>query len=115
MCIRDRVSAIASGLLLAFALPGSFTGLLASVALIPLLRILLNGNLTLPQAVCLGWLCGLIAYGIHFSYVVITLNGLVFSLALAYVAFYTGIFSAGVVFSRRNLEWGCLVGTQQVV
>lgn len=104
------ISAVFSGILIALAMAGASTGWLAAIALVPLLHILLNTQVSLSRALLSGWLCGLVAYGIHFSYTAGALHVFVFIMVLAYLALYPALFAAGVrLCVRRSREWGCLV------
>ncbi len=104
------VPAIISGLLLAvsFALPE--LSWLAALALVPFLYALIKTPYSLGKVLLSGWLCGFLAYGIHFRYAVLALNPIVFVVLLIYVALYTGLFAAGVgLCVRQSKEWGCLI------
>ena len=104
------VPALISGLLLAFSLSIPETSWLAALALVPLLYVLIKTPLSLREALLSGWLCGLLAYGIHFRYASVALNPFVFVVLLLYAALYAGLFAAGVALCvRQGKEWGCLI------
>ena len=101
---------VASGVLLALslALPGAHW--LAYIALTPLLIVLLVNPLSLPRSFLLGWLTGMIGYGVLFSYVILALSLPVFVLSLLYYSAYTGLFAIGVRFcSRPTIGLGSLI------
>lgn len=100
----------ASGVLLALSLSLPMAHWLAYIALAPLLIVLLDNPLSLPRSFLLGWLTGLISYGILFSYVIQALSLPVFVLSLLYYSAYTGLFAVGIRFcSRPNIGLGSLM------
>lgn len=102
-----HIGAIASGGALAWSLSGPGARWLAWVALVPLLIVLLSSRLSPRQAGLLGWVCGLIFYGLHFSYAARILHPALFLVVLAYLALYPAAFAAGVVLcGRRSIDWG---------
>lgn len=99
------IAALLSGGLLAGALSGPATGWLGWVALVPLLIALLGARPSVRQAGLLGWVCGLVYFGVHFSYAARVLHPAVFAGMLTYLAVYPAVFAAGVAWcGRRSLD-----------
>lgn len=108
--VMSFFASMLSGLLLALTLHFPSLGLLAVLALVPLLLVLLRGGMPLKQAFLYGLLAGLVGYGFHFSYVAEALHGGVFAVALGYFAGYVGVFAVGVAFcGRKSIEYGSLI------
>ncbi|MBT5872309.1 MAG: hypothetical protein HOH43_02725, partial [Candidatus Latescibacteria bacterium] len=104
------LSAAISGLLLAVSLWDQNTSWLAAGALVPLLFHLIKHPPSTGISLACGWICGLIAYGIHFRYTLQALNISIFVMLLLYVSLYVGLFSAGVSYvARRNRELACVI------
>lgn len=102
--MKDYLTAIISGLLLAFAYPRFNLEFLAWFALVPLLFAIYGGNAR--RALKLGFVTGLVFYFITLSWVINTLvnygniptvvSWLILSLLVAYLSLYLGLFAYGV-------------------
>lgn len=104
------LSAAISGLFLAVSLWDENTSWLAAGALVPLLFHLIKYPPSTGISLVCGWICGLIAYGIHFRYAMQALNISIFVMLLLYVSLYVGLFSVGVSYvARRNRELACVI------
>lgn len=102
--------ALLSGALIFFSFPKFGTGLLAWIALVPLLQAL--HRKTPYQGFLTGFVCGFIAYVgiiywiayvvVHYGYLPLSVGVAAMLLLSAYMALYVALFTAGIVYLRAR-------------
>ena len=100
-------AAVLSGLLLAAAFPHPDVGVAAWVALVPLMLVLRTA--TIRRALALGYICGLVFFGILFSWCAV-FGYAAWAALVPIQAVFTAVFAAVAAPMCRKGGWGAVFG-----